>query len=127
MVVNSFPKNVLIFIMVLNQLILNTCYTFIYSLTHLARDRDLYNIQTNGRNVHLCAGEGRVGASGVCQGDSGGPFVCECILQFFLHFSITRKLFSIDGFVFHSVIHLSGTLRKQTFTSTGSKGHVCGL
>ena len=33
---------------------------------------NLYN-----KNVHLCAGEGRVGASGGCQGDSGGPFVCE--------------------------------------------------
>lgn len=36
-----------------------------------AKYRNLYD-----RNVHLCAGEGRVGASGGCQGDSGGPFVC---------------------------------------------------
>lgn len=46
------------------------------------------------RNIHLCAGEGRVGASGGCQGDSGGPFVCEIrntwYLQGAVSFGMTR-------------------------------------
>ena len=50
---------------------------------------NLYN-----KNVHLCAGEGRVGASGGCQGDSGGPFVCEMgdtwYLQGAVSFGMTR-------------------------------------
>merc|ERR1712168_1501557 len=29
------------------------------------------------QSPHLCAGEGRAGASGGCNGDSGGPFVCQ--------------------------------------------------
>ena len=54
-----------------------------------AKYRTLYD-----RNVHLCAGEGRVGASGGCQGDSGGPFVCEMgdtwYLQGAVSFGMTR-------------------------------------
>ena len=56
--------------------------------------RDLYNNQINDRNVHFCAGEGRVGVSGGCQRDSGGPFVCEMgdtwYLQGAVGFGMTR-------------------------------------
>ena len=41
------------------------------------------------RKVHLCAGEGRVDASGGCQGDSGGPFVCEMGGTWYLHGAVS--------------------------------------
>lgn len=41
------------------------------------------------RQVHLCAGEGRIGASGGCRGDSGGPFVCEKGDTWYLHGAVS--------------------------------------
>lgn len=41
------------------------------------------------RQVHLCAGEGREGATGGCQGDSGGPFVCEIRGTWYLHGAVS--------------------------------------
>ncbi|CAH3173675.1 unnamed protein product [Porites evermanni] len=41
------------------------------------------------RQVHLCAGEGRIGVSGGCRGDSGGPFVCEKGDNWYLHGAVS--------------------------------------
>ena len=41
------------------------------------------------RQVHLCAGEGRIGVSGGCRGDSGGPFVCEKGDTWYLHGAVS--------------------------------------
>jgi len=38
---------------------------------------------------HLCAGEGREGASGGCNGDSGGPLVCEDGGRWYLHGAVS--------------------------------------
>ncbi|XP_020915558.2 chymotrypsinogen A, partial [Exaiptasia diaphana] len=39
--------------------------------------------------AHLCAGEGRAGASGGCHGDSGGPLVCEEGGRWYLHGAVS--------------------------------------
>lgn len=39
--------------------------------------------------AHLCAGEGRSGASGGCNGDSGGPLVCEMGGKWYLHGAVS--------------------------------------
>ena len=39
--------------------------------------------------AHLCAGEGRAGASGGCFGDSGGPLVCEMRGRWYLHGAVS--------------------------------------
>lgn len=41
------------------------------------------------RGAHLCAGEGRSGASGGCNGDSGGPLVCEMGGKWYLHGAVS--------------------------------------
>ena len=38
---------------------------------------------------HICAGEGRAGASGGCNGDSGGPLVCEEGGRWYLHGAVS--------------------------------------
>jgi len=38
---------------------------------------------------HLCAGEGRAGATGGCNGDSGGPLVCEENGRWVLHGAVS--------------------------------------
>ena len=44
---------------------------------------------TVDRSAHLCAGEGRAGASGGCNGDSGGPLVCEMGGSWYLHGAVS--------------------------------------
>ena len=55
--------------------------------------KEKYSSAYDGR-IHLCAGEGRVGASGGCQGDSGGPLALEFGSTWYLHgavsFGMTR-------------------------------------
>lgn len=45
--------------------------------------------RTIDRSAHLCAGEGRAGASGGCNGDSGGPLVCEMGNRWYLHGAVS--------------------------------------
>ena len=45
--------------------------------------------RTIDRRAHLCAGEGRSGASGGCNGDSGGPLVCEEGNTWYLHGAVS--------------------------------------
>lgn len=45
--------------------------------------------RTIDRSAHLCAGEGRAGASGGCNGDSGGPLVCEVGSRWYLHGAVS--------------------------------------
>ncbi|KAL9987992.1 hypothetical protein ACROYT_G002383 [Oculina patagonica] len=45
--------------------------------------------RTIDRSAHLCAGEGRAGASGGCNGDSGGPLVCEVGGKWYLHGAVS--------------------------------------
>ena len=44
---------------------------------------------TVDQKAHLCAGEGRAGASGGCNGDSGGPLVCEMGGKWYLHGAVS--------------------------------------
>lgn len=45
--------------------------------------------RTIDSSAHLCAGEGRAGASGGCNGDSGGPLVCEIGDRWYLHGAVS--------------------------------------
>ena len=45
--------------------------------------------RTIDRSAHLCAGEGRAGASGGCNGDSGGPLVCKMGGRWYLHGAVS--------------------------------------
>ncbi|KAJ7370883.1 Chymotrypsinogen B [Desmophyllum pertusum] len=45
--------------------------------------------RTIDSSAHLCAGEGRSGASGGCNGDSGGPLVCEKGGKWYLHGAVS--------------------------------------